>query len=482
MRLLCLFILLGLAPQGSPSHASDCFEEAGARRKVSARVLRAIAKLESDGFHNIPEPDHEGHKHQKSYGVMGLRDDEVFGHSLRDAALASGHPVEEVIKNPCVNIDAAAALLAAELSRNGGDLKAAAKRYWGLSALADEESYRAFEREIQFYSHERLPIRMAPGTEPPLSKSEKSSFLSGLCWNLWSGCGHTAGVTVVPKGSGGHSGGVTEIPKSKGRPLNWRPGEESEEEEGEESEVEDEGEEESGEEEEEAPPPRQRRPGRNPPPQEEEDTGPDWEPGGEEEESPTPRRPKRPDRQRPPPQEREEEEEREERPMPRGNGSRYPGADWAPSPNFGRGGFRQAYIILHTTEGAFSGSVRWLSTPSSKVSAHYVVRKSDGYVKQLVKETDRAYHARCWNSLGFAIEMEGFHNDPGTFTRPLMKTVTGIVRYLSQKYGIAPNATRIVGHDAKIRGMLGSSGLGGCNDHRDPGPHFDWSNFWRLIR
>lgn len=63
-----------------------------------------------------------------------------------------------------------------------------------------------------------------------------------------------------------------------------------------------------------------------------------------------------------------------------------------PSPNFWSGGDPKKGIVIHHTGGAFEPSLNWLIKKGSGASAHYIVRK-DGYVVQMVKETDRAWHA-----------------------------------------------------------------------------------------
>ena len=49
-------------------------------------------------------------------------------------------------------------------------------------------------------------------------------------------------------------------------------------------------------------------------------------------------------------------------------------------------------IVVHSTEGSFVGSVRWLRSRRSHGSAHYVVSRR-GEVIQLVSITDVALHA-----------------------------------------------------------------------------------------
>ncbi len=342
-----------------------CFDQAAAKWKVPAPLLRAIAQAESGGFHNIPpEHDHSGHGHQRLYGVMGLRDDDALGHSLREAAAASKQDPDLVVKEPCANIEAAAALIGTELAK-GGTVDGAVLRSWGASN--GKEALELFHGPKAGLLS--VKVRLAEIEEPE----------AAWCWRFWRGCGPAPGPAPAPE--------------------------------------------------------------------------------------PVPA---------PDPIERGD-------PVPRGNGGEAPGSDWDRSPNFDAGAIRPRFIVLHTTEGNFNGAVSWLKNPKSKVSAHYVVRARDGYVKQLVREKDKAWHARCWNPQAIGIEMEGFLRDPSSFTGPLLRAASRIVKHLSRAHGIPSNSTRIVGHDAAERGMLDGTGLENCNDHGDPGRHFDWSGFWRLV-
>lgn len=71
------------------------------------------------------------------------------------------------------------------------------------------------------------------------------------------------------------------------------------------------------------------------------------------------------------------------------------GAEVRVSPNFGprREGARPEFIILHYT-GMETGEAAeaWLCDPVSEVSSHYLVHE-DGAITQMVRESDRAWHA-----------------------------------------------------------------------------------------
>ena len=69
----------------------------------------------------------------------------------------------------------------------------------------------------------------------------------------------------------------------------------------------------------------------------------------------------------------------------------------------GEGNFTKAHraptsldeVVVHVTEGAFWGSVRWLKNPRAHASSHFVVARR-GKIVQLVHLSDIAWHAGNW--------------------------------------------------------------------------------------
>ncbi|MEK7249582.1 MAG: hypothetical protein AAB209_04080, partial [Bacteroidota bacterium] len=63
------------------------FESAAREFNVPASLLKGIAFVETRWMHVRPETSFDSDRHMPpAYGVMGLRDDEWFGHSLIGAA------------------------------------------------------------------------------------------------------------------------------------------------------------------------------------------------------------------------------------------------------------------------------------------------------------------------------------------------------------------------------------------------------------
>jgi len=103
-------------------------------------------------------------------------------------------------------------------------------------------------------------------------------------------------------------------------------------------------------------------------------------------------------------------------------GVNYPGAEWQPASTSNYQVASRAvgdidHIVIHDTEGNFNGTVSWFQDPAAQVSAHYVVRSSDGHVVQMVAEKNIAWHDKCFNTNTVGIEHEGSRRIP-TFGTP----------------------------------------------------------------
>ncbi|MFB8083871.1 peptidoglycan-binding protein [Streptomyces sp. NPDC055992] len=152
----------------------------------------------------------------------------------------------------------------------------------------------------------------------------------------------------------------------------------------------------------------------------------------------------------------------------------YPAALWVPAdPNNYTAG-RTAKIdkiVIHVTQGSYAGSISWFQDPVSEVSAHYVVRSSDGQITQMVRDADTAYHARSANASSLGIEHEGFIDDPTWFTDAMYRSSAALTASLCDTYGIPKDRAHIIGH---------SEAPG--NDHTDPGPYWDWDRYMELVK
>ncbi|MEP9371825.1 N-acetylmuramoyl-L-alanine amidase [Mesorhizobium sp. KR1-2] len=151
----------------------------------------------------------------------------------------------------------------------------------------------------------------------------------------------------------------------------------------------------------------------------------------------------------------------------------HPGAEVRVSPNFTarRGTDRPDMIILHYTGmPTAEGAEALLCDPASEVSSHYLVHE-DGRIVQMVRESDRAWHAgkSSWHgtvdvnswSVGIEIVNPGHGLGYPAFPTRQIHAVIGLCRDIIDRHGIAPE--RILAHSDVAPGRK-----------VDPGERFPW--------
>ena len=168
------------------------------------------------------------------------------------------------------------------------------------------------------------------------------------------------------------------------------------------------------------------------------------------------------------------------------------GAIWSPAHtnnySSGRGGKDIKYVTIHTIQGSYSSAISWFRNSRARVSAHYIIRASDGQITQMVCEKDKGFHVRTDNAEAIGIEHEGFIDDGATwYTNEMYESSAELVRNICKRHNINPLQTfggpptsgvRALGNLCyKIKGHQHFRG----NDHIDPGPFWDWDRFYRLI-
>lgn len=130
------------------------------------------------------------------------------------------------------------------------------------------------------------------------------------------------------------------------------------------------------------------------------------------------------------------------------------------------------YVIVHVTQGSYSGAISWFQNPSAKVSAHYVLRSSDGAITQTVREKDIAWHAGNWtyNQQSIGIEHEGYVSNCTWFTDSMYRASAALTRNIATKYGIPKDRQHIIGHN-EVPGAT----------HTDPGSCWNWTYYMSLV-
>jgi hypothetical protein len=130
------------------------------------------------------------------------------------------------------------------------------------------------------------------------------------------------------------------------------------------------------------------------------------------------------------------------------------------------------YVVIHVTQGSYSGAISWFQNPSAGVSAHYTVRSSDGQVTQSVRDKDIAWHAGNWtyNTQSIGIEHEGYVSTCSWFTDAMYRSSAALTRHLALKYNIPMDRTHIIGHN-QVPGAT----------HTDPGSCWNWTYYMQLV-
>jgi len=150
------------------------------------------------------------------------------------------------------------------------------------------------------------------------------------------------------------------------------------------------------------------------------------------------------------------------------------GAEVRVSPNFGprRDGLRPDIIVIHYTGMETGASAEaWLCDPVSEVSSHYLVHE-DGSIVQMVRESDRAWHAGqgSWRgrtdinsrSIGIEVANGGHAYGSPDFPDRQIEAVIALCRDISARHSI--RAERVLAHSDTAPGRK-----------IDPGEKFPWA-------
>lgn len=177
----------------------------------------------------------------------------------------------------------------------------------------------------------------------------------------------------------------------------------------------------------------------------------------------------------------------------------YPQAIWVPAPecNYEERTKPVSAVVIHYTEGSYAGCISWFQNCDASVSAHYVIRSYDGQVTQMVREKDKAWHARSANGYTIGVEHEAYGDIVSYFTEAMYASSADLMRDICSRYE-AINGYRTFCTDTLDDGTALDSGLhslggeGACiqirghqhypdQSHTDPGPYWNWNYYYKLI-
>lgn len=166
-----------------------------------------------------------------------------------------------------------------------------------------------------------------------------------------------------------------------------------------------------------------------------------------------------------------------------------PSSTWVPSPNYTNSSRESTYdidsIVIHTTEGSYSGAISWFQNPNAQVSAHYVI-SPEGAITQMVKDEDIAWHATYYNSRSIGIECAGYSAQASTWTPQLLASLKQLVAWLCKKYNIpvvhpSGNAYDYPNNTFDAPGLVAHAQVQPWN-RTDPGPYFPWTQFVQDVK
>ena len=194
----------------------------------------------------------------------------------------------------------------------------------------------------------------------------------------------------------------------------------------------------------------------------------------------------------------------------------YPSAHWVPPActKWYTSGNGHQFCVIHDMEGYYEDSISYLNRCDTNTNGNFNVSASvyylvnglkngadeDGHaenntgdvapgdITQSVRESNYAWHVRCWNTWMFGTEHEGFVSSPIWYTEAMYQASAALQRYLCNKYNIPKDRNHIIGHNewqntAWKTWMTNNYPLidPTCNTHTDPGQYWDWNHFMALI-
>ncbi len=170
----------------------------------------------------------------------------------------------------------------------------------------------------------------------------------------------------------------------------------------------------------------------------------------------------------------------------------YPSAIYTPAAacNYSsRGGTAISAVTIHDVEGTYAGCISWFQNCAASVSAHYVLRSSDGQITQMVLEASKAWHVGSENPYTVGLEHEGYNNNPSWYTNAMYNSSGALVKNICIDNSIDPRRTY---YGPGCSGSSTQCGLGACTkvkghqmfpnqSHNDPGPYWNWAKYYKII-
>jgi N-acetyl-anhydromuramyl-L-alanine amidase AmpD len=164
----------------------------------------------------------------------------------------------------------------------------------------------------------------------------------------------------------------------------------------------------------------------------------------------------------------------------------YGPALWVTSPYHSTRSASASAVTIHTMQGSYAGSISWFQNNPYSVSAHYLIRSSDGQITQMVRESRAAHHVGAHNGYTLGIEHEGYVSNASWYTTAMYNASAALTRNFCARYAIpcasAYNGAGSTGivvlpTSTKIKGHQHFS----SQTHTDPGQYWDWRRYYTLL-
>jgi N-acetyl-anhydromuramyl-L-alanine amidase AmpD len=154
-----------------------------------------------------------------------------------------------------------------------------------------------------------------------------------------------------------------------------------------------------------------------------------------------------------------------------------------------RAGVAISAVTIHDVEGSYAGCISWFQNCAAGVSAHYVLRSSDGQITQMVLESAKAWHVGTENPYTVGLEHEGYNNNAAWYTNAMYNSSAALVKDICTDNAINPlrcyfgpgcsggYTNCLQGSCVKIKGHQ----MFPNQSHSDPGPYWNWEKYYKLI-
>jgi N-acetyl-anhydromuramyl-L-alanine amidase AmpD len=159
----------------------------------------------------------------------------------------------------------------------------------------------------------------------------------------------------------------------------------------------------------------------------------------------------------------------------------YPSALWNPTTCYSsRNGSATTHVAIHMMQGYYASTISWFKNCANNVSAHYLMRSSDGQITQMVREADMAWHVKASNPYTVGIEHEGFMADVSWFTEAMYNNSAALTRSICDRLGI--DETKTYFGTAQTALPDASYSVKGhvhfpAQTHTDPGTNWSWARY-----